>query len=59
MDDIIRDLAAAHGHEDLSDEQLKKVKTTLSNSYVDHVLDASETRETPHDDTSSIADATR
>jgi len=39
-DDVIRELAKTHGREDLSDNEIKDVKTRISNSYIDDILDA-------------------
>jgi len=39
MDDVIRDLAKAHGHENLTDGAVKQVKSKLSNAYIDQILD--------------------
>jgi len=42
-DDVIRELAKTHGREDLSDNELKDVKTRISTSYIDDILDATPT----------------
>lgn len=39
MDDIIRDLARSHGHANLSDAQVKELRTKLGNAYLDGLMD--------------------
>lgn len=38
-DNIIRDIAKSQGNDNLSNEQLHEVKSQLSNTYIDDVLD--------------------
>lgn len=38
-DDTIRELAKSHGVDNIGDDQLQEVKSTLSGSYIDSVLD--------------------
>jgi len=40
-DDLIRELAKSHGVDNLPDDQLRDIKSTLSVSYIDSVLDGS------------------
>jgi hypothetical protein len=39
MDDVIRDLAKAHGHDAVPDNVIGQVKSKLSNAYIDQILD--------------------
>jgi hypothetical protein len=39
IDDVIRDLAEVHGHSDVSEETIREVRATLSNHYLDGMLD--------------------
>lgn len=40
IDGVIRDLAEAHGHDNISDDTVREVRSTLSNEFLDDMLDS-------------------
>ena len=40
IDGVIRDLAEAHGHDNVSTESIQEVRSTLSHDFIDGMLDA-------------------
>ena len=40
-DDMIRELAKSHGVDNMPDDQVREVKSTISGAYIDSVLDGS------------------
>ena len=42
MDEVIRDLTEAHGHENVTDDGIREIRSTLSHDYLDNMLDSSQ-----------------
>jgi len=47
IDEVIRDIAETHGHDNVSTESIREVRSTLSHDFIDGMLD------TPVEQTSS------
>lgn len=39
MDEEIKKLGALHGYDELTDAEVKKIKTKLANALIDNILD--------------------